>query len=110
MLLNHSKYTAHFLQDARERLLRLTQLASHLNFFCGENGDALAHHLGRDFNLSPAPKIGRTCGRGMKGPRICDEDVSGLEARDLAGPAHAGVDTKEPLFRRQGCQDFADSL
>lgn len=104
------KDTAHGLKDAFERLLCLTQLASHLDFHGSKDSYALPNHIGCDFPDSPATHIGEAFGSAMERARILQDNNIGIAADNLTRPAHTGVDAKQPFLGRQGGKDFSDAF
>ena len=110
MLLFNPKNPAHSINDITERGLRFPQFSSDLDLDAGEYGHALANHIGRDFDLSPAAKIGPSLGRGVQGTgRIEDYFIRG-SADNFTGPTHPGVDAEKAFLGCQGFKDFSDTF
>ena len=104
------KNPAHAFDYPFECGLLWAQFTSHLDLYGGEYGDALAHHVLRDFNLSPSAEVGPAFGGGVKGPGGFNQDGLRRAADNLTRPPHAGVDAKQSLVGRQVGKDFSDAF
>jgi len=90
----------HVKNQIPKRGLRLGHSTSDLDFYPGEDGQLLPDHVRGYFKDREAGQVRPTDRGRVKRSGIRKNNGIGGPAKNLSGPPHTGIYTKQPLIRR----------